>query len=398
MNETMSEPLGGRYRIDRERAQFPFGTLYEADDSQGPRVLLLVSPPGLEGAADKAAAALDAVAKVASPQLICWNDGGATDDGRMWLTAPLVGSLTFSEWVERTDGLEPFAAAPLVHQVARALATAEAAGAHHHALCGEFVRLVELGGGNYSVRVYGLGLDALFAPYKALKKAPFLGVPDYMSPEQGQGKTTLAGTDVYAVGILMYEAVRGKPPFAATGAGGNLSTTLKRQVFEKPVALHMRHGGLDHIKPYEEIALRALSKLPAQRQESLAALTEDLAKLVTGAMGGDLVAEEAEPGVAKSPTSAARTQIMTGFADQVRAVQDQLDAEKRVRDARERLAAATGADAPAQAPTEAAALSAAQEAGDGRVGGAGGCGSGRGDRRRRGDRLRGHSAQRGAGA
>jgi hypothetical protein len=360
MNETKPELLGGRYRLDRERAQFPFGTLHEADDIQGGRVLVLLAPSGVDDPAGKAAAALDAAARVDSPQLVRWSHGGATEDGRLWLAAPLVGSLTFSEWVERTDGLEPFAAAPLVHQVARALAKAEAVGVHHHALSGEFVRLVELGSGNYAVRVYGLGLDGLFAPYKALKKTPFLGAPDYMSPEQGQGKTGLAGTDVYAVGILLYEAVRGKPPFHAVGAAGNLSTTLKRQVFEKPLALHMRHAGLDHIKPYEEIALRALAKASAQRYDSLATLADELAKLITGVMAGEVVAEESEPGAAKSPTSAARTQIMTGFADQVRAVQDQLDAEQRVRDARERLAAATGADAAAQ-PTAPEVAAAAEE-------------------------------------
>ncbi|MGM0574175.1 MAG: protein kinase domain-containing protein [Myxococcota bacterium] len=341
MSEANLETLGGRYRLDRQRTEFPFGALWEADDVQGGRVLLLLSPPGVEGAGGASVTAVETSSAVKSSNVVPWSDGGATDDGRFWLVAPLLGGLSFSELVERSDGLSPDEAAPIVQQVARAVAAGEEAGVHHLALCGELVRLVELDGGRYAAKVYGFGLAGLLPGYKPLrKKDPFLGVPDYMAPELCQGKPAGAPADVYAMGILLYEAIRGRPPFAARSARASASTTLKRQIFEKPLALHMRYGGLDYIKPYEAITLRALSKQISQRQRSAGDLQEELTGLMEEPMGLEPVSEDAVPGAAAAGKGAQRTQVLEGFADQARAVQAKLDADQRVEEARRRLSEA----------------------------------------------------------
>ncbi|MDP6945040.1 MAG: protein kinase, partial [Myxococcota bacterium] len=178
-------------------------------------MLLLLCKPGIEDADAKVEAALQACEEVASPQVVGWSDGGTTDDGAMWLVAPWQGSSSFSEYVSRCDGLSPSEAAVLVHQVARAVAAGEAHGIHHHFLGGELVRLMEVEGQGHVAKVYGHGLCGLMAPYSAVRKAdPFLGVPDYMAPELCQGKPAAGPADVYALGVLMYEAIRARAPFA----------------------------------------------------------------------------------------------------------------------------------------------------------------------------------------
>ena len=107
MSNSKPEQVGGRYTPDRERAELPCGSLWEATDAEGGRVLLLLCKPGTEDADAKVKAAIQAGERVASPHVVGWNDGGATDDGAIWLVAPWQGSSSFSEYVSRCDGLAP---------------------------------------------------------------------------------------------------------------------------------------------------------------------------------------------------------------------------------------------------------------------------------------------------
>ena len=64
MSNTKADKIGGRYTPDRERATLPYGTLWEADDAEGGRTLLLICKPGIEAPDAKAEAALQAADEV----------------------------------------------------------------------------------------------------------------------------------------------------------------------------------------------------------------------------------------------------------------------------------------------------------------------------------------------
>ncbi|MCA9518293.1 MAG: protein kinase, partial [Myxococcales bacterium] len=297
-----------------ERAEFPFGTLWESEDEQGARTLVLRFSNEVEDPAAKVREAMAEAERIDHVQVVPWADGGVTD-GVGWLAAPMFGPWSLQDHVLRNEGLAPLDAAPILHQIARTLAVTEGSSLVHHCLASELVRLVPIPEGGYAVKLYGYGVHNILPPYKPLRKnAAFVGVPDYMAPELCAGKPADGLADVYAVGILMYEAIRGRPPFAPTFASASASTTLKRQIFEKPLALHVRYTSVPHVKAYENIALKALSKTANRRQASMAALEEELAQLVTGEMRSGLVSVASAASRPATTSRRMRTQVLPPLA------------------------------------------------------------------------------------
>ncbi len=312
MAESSGELLGGRYRLLGERASFPFGAWWEAEDDQGARTVVLRMNPEVADPAAKAKAAVETTAGLDAAHIVAWADGGVDGKGHGWLAAPMFGPWSLSEHVSRGEGIPPVEAAPLVHQLARAVASAEAAGVQHNTLTSEFVRLVPLPDGGHGVKVYGYGLSDLLPSYKPLRKQDaYLGVPDYMSPELCAGKAAEGSSaDIYAIGIIMYEAVRGRPPFAPTFASASASTTLKRHIFEKPLPLHVRYANAPFIKTYEAIAFKALAKTANRRHATVAELEGELEQLIVEEMRSQIVSLTALSGRGPTTSRRLRTQVI----------------------------------------------------------------------------------------
>jgi tetratricopeptide (TPR) repeat protein len=113
-----------------------------------------------------------------------------------------------------------------------------------------------------------------------------LGTPAYMAPEQARGELTAIGapTDVYSLGVTLYELLSGGPPFQDE----NLYELLKRVVEEDPVRVRTLNPEVDG--DLEAIVQRSLEKDPARRYPSALALAEDLDRYLAG-----------EPVAARSP-------------------------------------------------------------------------------------------------
>jgi len=312
MAESSGELLGGRFRLLGERAAFPFGSWWEAEDEQGARTLVLRMSGDVAEPAAKATQAMAQSASIDSPHVVPWADGGVDAEGQGWLAAPMFGPWSLTEHVTRGEGIPPTEAGPIMHQLARGLAAAEAVNVHHLTLASELVRLLPLPEGGHGVKIYGYGLSDLLPSYKPLRKQDaYLGVPDYMSPELCAGKAAEGSSaDIYAAGVLMYEAVRGRPPFAPTFASASASTTLKRHIFEKPLALSVRYANAPFIKSYEAVCFKALAKTSNRRQLTLAELERELEQLVVDEMRQQVVNLGAMS--SRGPTTARRlrTQVL----------------------------------------------------------------------------------------
>jgi serine/threonine protein kinase len=132
-------------------------------------------------------------------------------------------------------------------------------------------------------------------PIAAHQKNPkgFYGRAEYLAPEQAQGRSADERTDIYALGIVLYQLLTGKAPFKS----GSFTTTLKRQIYEKPLLPRIARPGLKLDRRAEDLVMRMLHKSPDERFGSADTLLE--------AFGGEGFTLDVIREVVRAPTDEA---------------------------------------------------------------------------------------------
>ena len=220
---TVLEPgavIASRYEIERELGRGGIGVVYLARDRQlhaKPVVLkaLLDTTRDNEWLRRKFHQEVEALARIDHPGIVGVLDAGDLSDGTSYFVMQFVDGASLRKAM-RHDGMEPERVAAIVRQLGRALEAAHARGIYHRDLKPENVMLQPLAGGEEQVKVIDFGIahikDSAVAPDTATRMA--VGTVVYMAPEQLAAKSISAATDVYALGILTYEMLTGRRPFA----------------------------------------------------------------------------------------------------------------------------------------------------------------------------------------
>ena len=189
------------------------------------------------------------------------------DDG--WIASRWVEATSLAALLDREGTIAPESVAAIGCGILDALEELHTSGHAHGALSPRKVLLVD-GASAGSVVITDPFQHYLFSvndPIKTSRVDPerYLGLPQYFSPEQAQGKAPTPSSDLYVVGLILYELLTGKSPFASSTVG----TTLKRQIFEKPLRLRLARPGLKTPDGMEDLVFRALEKEPSRRFESV---------------------------------------------------------------------------------------------------------------------------------
>src|SRR5579875_2159107 len=137
--------------------------------------------------------------------------------------------------------------------------------------------------GGVKLMDFGIALDTTLRKMTWAGLSQTVGTPDYMAPEQIKGKRGDARTDIYALGVILYEMLTGTVPFPAE----NVYAAMRAKLQDDPPPLRPQRP---EVSPaLEEIVLHALERDPADRPESAFALREMLAHpesvVVTGRAG-----------------------------------------------------------------------------------------------------------------
>src|SRR5579885_1574228 len=137
--------------------------------------------------------------------------------------------------------------------------------------------------GGVKLMDFGIALDTTLRKMTWAGLSQTVGTPDYMAPEQIKGKRGDARTDIYALGVMLYEMLTGEVPFPAE----NVYAAMRAKLQDDPPPLRARRP---EVSPaLEEIVLHALERDPADRPESAFALREMLAHpesvVITGRAG-----------------------------------------------------------------------------------------------------------------
>ncbi|MFB7398194.1 serine/threonine-protein kinase [Streptomyces sp. NPDC056191] len=174
------------------------------------------------------------------------------------LVMDLVEGPDLHRYIRDSGPLTPVAAALLTAQIADALAASHADGVVHRDLKPANVLLAEQGGQMHPM-LTDFGIARLADSPGLTRTHEFVGTPAYVAPESAEGRPQTSAVDIYGAGILLYELVTGRPPFA----GGTALEVLHRHLSEEPRRPSTVPG------PLWTVIERCLSKDPERRPSAV---------------------------------------------------------------------------------------------------------------------------------
>lgn len=180
------------------------------------------------------------------------------------------GSLRRKLFYERIDLLT---AVRIVEQVAEALDYAHAQGVVHRDLKPSNILLDEIG----NAYLTDFGIAKIMGSATHITGEGVVGTPTYMSPEQCRGQEVTPASDIYALGVILFEIVTGTPPFDADTPLG----VMYKHVREAVPSVCERDPTLP--PDLDRVIRRAMAKLPQERYPTAAALAADFRKVVEAA-------------------------------------------------------------------------------------------------------------------
>lgn len=222
MSELIGTTIDDRFEVVRAIGKGGYGDVFEARQLSVDRsVALKVVHPHLAARAD-VSARFRREAKLTSrldhPNAIRVIDFG-DDDGLLYLVMDFVSGPTLKEWLAEHGPVTPAVAASITADVASALHAAHAIGLVHRDLKPSNILLSEANGGLRPV-VIDFGLVKVFgedAPgHDVTASHMMIGTPAYMSPESVLGRAVDGRSDVYALGVVLYETLTGTRPFSGS--------------------------------------------------------------------------------------------------------------------------------------------------------------------------------------
>jgi len=214
--------LAGRYRIVRFIAAGGIGEVYEAHDALlGESValkLLRRELAGKPGAQERFAEEIKLARKVTHAN-VCRVLDTAFDGDRFFFTMELHSGDTLANAIKRLAPFTVEAARPLVRQLLDAVGAAHAADVVHQDLKPSNVLLTGKAGERVLLTDFGLAVPCCATIGCDCSMPHLIGTPAYMAPEQVTGGTLLDSTDVYAIGVILFEMMTGTLPWSvAPGA------------------------------------------------------------------------------------------------------------------------------------------------------------------------------------
>ncbi len=259
----------GRYRLLREIGGGGMGTVYEAEDTQlGRRVAVKLLPPEYSRdrrAKERFLREARTAAAVDHPNLCTVHDAGESE-GRLYIVLSFYEGETLRDRIRR--GPLPLAEAREVAiQVARGLARAHEAGIVHRDIKPANVMLPRRG----EAKILDFGIARLEGDEVSLTRTgASWGTPAYMSPEHARGESVDGRTDVWSLGVMLYEMVAGRRPFGGESIEALVSSILTQE--PEP---------LERVRPdvppeLARVVDRALAKDRTERYPNTAELLADL--------------------------------------------------------------------------------------------------------------------------
>src|SRR5215203_5666993 len=291
MSEARKTVLDNRYDVVRPLGSGGMGEVYLARDRVlGRDVALKVlrrQYAGDDEFAERFKREAMSAASLSHPNIVQVYDRGETEEKASYIAMEYVPGGTLKERISREGPIEAADAAALGAQVAEALGAAHERGMVHRDIKPQNVILTAGG----TAKVADFGIARASSSVTISRTGSVMGTAGYMSPEQALGKPATPKSDLYSLGVVLFEALTGELPYTA----------------DNPIVVSMKHVNEPVCPPREidptvpegmnALVTRLMAKDPEDRYASAEELADDLWKISRGRepTAASVVAEPTRP-------------------------------------------------------------------------------------------------------
>ncbi|HVT04487.1 MAG TPA: protein kinase [Thermoanaerobaculia bacterium] len=267
--------FAGRYLIEQILGRGGMGVVYRAIDKQLDEPVAIKTLPGdvmsrSPEELERFKREIRLARRITHRNVLRTYDYGEAE-GNYFISMEYVRGYTLSELLEETPKMAPRLAMGVSRQISRGLQAAHEQGVIHRDIKPQNVLIDQKG----EVKLMDFGIARVAEAEAMTQQGLVVGTPHYMSPEQVQGKSLEASTDVYSMGIMMYEMVCGERPFDSTSLTAVLTAHITEAAIP-PIEKRPEIGA-----EISGIIMKCLTKDPRQRYQNSGELLTALDRLQT---------------------------------------------------------------------------------------------------------------------
>jgi serine/threonine-protein kinase len=271
--------IDGKYRIVREVGSGAMGAVYEGANVRIHRkVAIKVLLPSLAARADtvqRFEREAQAAGRIGSEHIVEVLDLGTLPDGSLYMVMEFLDGMTLTQRIHARGRVAPREITPIIQQLLTGLEAAHGARIIHRDLKPDNIFLCkEVSGQRDFVKILDFGVskfNPLDSEMSMTTTGAVMGTPFYMSPEQAKGAKEIdTRSDLYSVGVIIYEAITGQKPFHA----GTFNELIFKIVLETPAPPETFVPDID--PAFSRIVRRAMAREPNERYQSAKDLCDAL--------------------------------------------------------------------------------------------------------------------------
>ncbi|MCG5055476.1 MAG: protein kinase [Myxococcales bacterium] len=311
----------GNYKITAKLGEGGMGVVYLAEHPViGKKVAIKAIHPELSKNPEVVSRFMTeakSVNQIGNEHIVDISDFGNTDEGEFFFVMEFLQGEALSDRITREHRFPAARALKIAAQVADALAASHEHGIIHRDLKPENVYLINRGANVDFVKVLDFGLAKLTQGDEKVthktRTGSVMGTPYYMSPEQCEGRADVdQRSDVYALGVILFEMMTGKVPFGGEGYG----EIIVKHITQAPPSLRAINPALE--EHHEKVVLKSLAKDRAQRFQSMkefrAAILDPQSFVLNGGSVPSAAPAEGAPASRPSEAEAMSGQVVFGAA------------------------------------------------------------------------------------
>lgn len=304
LTQTLERPIqelspgalfAGRYQIIEDLGQGGMGHVFKALDTRtGEKIAVKVLRAGLEAdgrTLERFSHELTAARRI-SHRNVCRMFDLGEDAGRLYITMEFVPGEDLKSILRMMGAMSPAQAAGIAVQICDGLEEAHRLGVIHRDLKPANILIDKEG----HARIMDFGIARSARSRGITDTGTMVGTPDYMSPEQTEGRDVDARSDLYSMGVMLFEMATGQLPFDGDTA---LAVALKHKT-ERPPDPRSIAPGLP--ADLSRIILKCLEKDPSRRYQTAADLRGNLEAVAAALPGGSRVLPRRTPSASREIT------------------------------------------------------------------------------------------------